>query len=172
MYERGISLFKYPHVKDIWTTYLTQVRAAAVCCVCAGLQRSRSKPLQLRRCCGGGSQPARQPILPSLLCLPSAYPSHPPTHPPTHPPIPHPTPPASPPAPQFVARYGGKKVERARDLFRQAIEEAPPEEARPLFLAAAKYEEEHGLARNAMQVRGSSWGQASEGAVRLAGVDG
>ena len=35
-YERGVQLFRYPHVKDIWTTYLTQVRAAAVCCVCAG----------------------------------------------------------------------------------------------------------------------------------------
>jgi hypothetical protein len=51
-----------------------------------------------------------------------------------------------------VARYGGKKVERARDLFRQAIDEAPPQECKPLFLAYAKYEEEHGLARNAMQV--------------------
>ncbi|KAL4450099.1 hypothetical protein ABPG77_010768 [Micractinium sp. CCAP 211/92] len=76
VYERGIALFKYPHVKDIWTAYLTQ----------------------------------------------------------------------------FVQRYGGKKVERARDLFRQAIDEAPPEESRPLFLAFAKYEEEHGLARNAMQI--------------------
>ena len=77
VYERGVSLFKYPHVKDIWVTYLTA----------------------------------------------------------------------------FVARYGGKKVERARDLFRQAIDESPPEACKPLFLAYAKYEEEHGLARNAMQVR-------------------
>lgn len=76
VYERGISLFKYPHVKDIWTSYLTQ----------------------------------------------------------------------------FVARYAGKKVERSRDLFRQAIEEAPAEESKPLFLAFAKYEEDHGLARNAMQI--------------------
>ncbi|PSC72105.1 Pre-mRNA-splicing factor SYF1 [Micractinium conductrix] len=76
VYERGISLFKYPHVKDIWTTYLTQ----------------------------------------------------------------------------FVARYGGKKVERARDMFRQAIDEAPADQCRPLFLAFAKYEEDHGLARNAMQI--------------------
>lgn len=113
---------------------------------------------------------------------------------------------------QFVARYGGKKVERARDLFRQvrfdgcvqgvpciqsrmplccgpawprcptsssppcvlapavsqhpthppiicppsppaqAIDEAPAAASKPLFLAYAKYEEEHGLARNAMQV--------------------
>jgi pre-mRNA-splicing factor SYF1 len=80
VYERGIALFKYPHVKDIWTTYLTQ----------------------------------------------------------------------------FVARYGGKKVERARDLFRQAIDEAPAAACKPLFLAYAKYEEEHGLARNAMQIYDSA----------------
>lgn len=46
VYERGIAVFKYPHVRDIWTTYLTK----------------------------------------------------------------------------FVARYGGKKLERARDLFEQAVE--------------------------------------------------
>ncbi|KAG7675051.1 hypothetical protein Ndes2526B_g07899 [Nannochloris sp. 'desiccata'] len=75
-YERGISLFKYPHVRDIWTAYLTD----------------------------------------------------------------------------FVGRYGGKKVERTRDLFRQACDEAPAEEAKPLFLQYAAYEEQHGLARNAMQI--------------------
>lgn len=46
-YERGVALFKYPHVRDIWKAYLLH----------------------------------------------------------------------------FVGRYGGKKLERARDLFRQAIEE-------------------------------------------------
>lgn len=75
-YERGVSLFKYPHVKDIWKAYLMH----------------------------------------------------------------------------FVARYGGKKVERTRDLFRQAIEEAPSEESKPLLLQYAQFEEQHGLARNAMQV--------------------
>jgi len=75
-YERGVSLFKYPHVKDIWVAYLSD----------------------------------------------------------------------------FVGRYGGKKVERARDLFRQACEEAPPEECRSLFLQYAAYEEKYGLARNAMGV--------------------
>lgn len=24
MYERGVKIFKYPHVKDIWVTYLTK----------------------------------------------------------------------------------------------------------------------------------------------------
>ena len=75
-YERGVALFKYPHVKDIWAAYLTD----------------------------------------------------------------------------FVGRYGGKKVERTRDLFRQACDEAPPGEAKPLFLQYAAYEEQHGLARNAMQI--------------------
>ena len=46
VYERGVHIFKYPHVKDIWTAYLTK----------------------------------------------------------------------------FVGRYGGKKLERARDLFEQALE--------------------------------------------------
>ena len=46
MYERGVHIFKYPHVKDIWTAYLTK----------------------------------------------------------------------------FVGRYGWKKLERARDLFEQALE--------------------------------------------------
>lgn len=87
MYERGISLFKYPHVKDIWTAYLTQ----------------------------------------------------------------------------FVERYAGRKLERARDLFRQAIDEAPAEEAKPLFLQSATYEEQHGLARNAMQVGGWGWKCRAEG---------
>ena len=46
MYERGLALFKWPHVRDLWQTYLSQ----------------------------------------------------------------------------FVQRYKGSKLERARDLFRQAIE--------------------------------------------------
>lgn len=50
MYERGVALFRYPHVKDIWAAYL----------------------------------------------------SH------------------------FVARYKGTKLERARDLFRQALDQVPP----------------------------------------------
>jgi hypothetical protein len=33
VYERGISLFKYPHVRDIWTTYLTQVRCSSHMCL-------------------------------------------------------------------------------------------------------------------------------------------
>ena len=75
-YEKGISLFKWPNVYDIWNTYLTK----------------------------------------------------------------------------FLKRYGGDKLERARDLFEQCLEDCPPEFAKILYLLYAKLEEEHGLARHAMAV--------------------
>ena len=50
VYEKGVAIFKYPHVKDIWLAYLQH----------------------------------------------------------------------------FVKRYGGTKLERARDLFKQALREVPP----------------------------------------------
>ncbi len=53
---------------------------------------------------------------------------------------------------KFVQRYAGSKMERARDLFEQALEKAPPVEAKPLFLLYAKLEEDFGLARRAMLV--------------------
>lgn len=75
-YEKGISLFKWPNVFDIWNIYLTK----------------------------------------------------------------------------FLKRYGGSKLERARDLFEQCLENCPPEFARSFYLLYAKLEEEHGLARHAMAV--------------------
>jgi pre-mRNA-splicing factor SYF1 len=75
-YERGIALFKYPHLKDIWASYLSD----------------------------------------------------------------------------FTERYKGTKVERTRELFREACEGAPPDFARPLYIKYAAYEEEFGLARNAMNI--------------------
>ncbi|MCO5551628.1 hypothetical protein L7F22_005133 [Adiantum nelumboides] len=78
VYEKGVQFFKYPHVRDIWTTYLAK----------------------------------------------------------------------------FVERYGGKKLERARDLFEQAVEKAPAEDVKPLFLQYAKLEEAHGLAGRALAVYG------------------
>jgi len=53
---------------------------------------------------------------------------------------------------KFVKRYEGKKMERARDLFEQAITKIPAEETRPIFLMYAQLEEEHGLVKNAMAV--------------------
>ncbi|XP_013113149.1 pre-mRNA-splicing factor syf1 homolog [Stomoxys calcitrans] len=75
-YEKGIALFKWPNVYDIWNAYLTK----------------------------------------------------------------------------FLKRYGGSKLERARDLFEQCLENCPPEHAKYFYLLYAKLEEDHGLARHAMAV--------------------
>lgn len=75
-YEKGISLFKWPNIFDIWNTYLTK----------------------------------------------------------------------------FLKRYGGTKLERARDLFEQCLETCPPDIAKCFYLLYAKLEEDHGLARHAMAV--------------------
>ncbi|KAK4056109.1 pre-mRNA-splicing factor syf1 [Microbotryomycetes sp. JL221] len=53
---------------------------------------------------------------------------------------------------KFIKRYGGDKIERARDLFEQALEECPPKFAKPIFLLYGHLEEEHGLAKRAMAV--------------------
>ena len=54
----------------------------------------------------------------------------------------------------FVERYGGKKLERARDLFEQAIATAPATEKKQFFLGLAKLEEDYGLAKRAMNAYG------------------
>nr|XP_043610464.1 pre-mRNA-splicing factor SYF1 [Erigeron canadensis] len=76
VYERGVKIFKYPHVKDIWVTYLSK----------------------------------------------------------------------------FVKRYGKSKLERSRELFEHAVEMAPSEVVKPLYLQYAKLEEDYGLAKRAMRV--------------------
>ncbi|KAL1557934.1 pre-mRNA-splicing factor SYF1 [Salvia divinorum] len=76
VYERGVEIFKYPHVKDIWVAYLSK----------------------------------------------------------------------------FVKRYGKSKLERDRELFEEAIEKAPAESVKPLYLEYAKMEEDYGLATRAMRV--------------------
>ncbi|KAJ1730408.1 pre-mRNA-splicing factor syf1 [Coemansia biformis] len=53
---------------------------------------------------------------------------------------------------KFTVRYGGSKLERARDLFEQALNKCPPEYAKPIFVAYGRLEEEHGLARRALRV--------------------
>ncbi|KAM0747226.1 TPR-like protein [Meredithblackwellia eburnea MCA 4105] len=53
---------------------------------------------------------------------------------------------------KFMKRYGGDKLERARDLFEQALEDCPPKFAKPLYLLYGKLEEEYGLAKRAMAV--------------------
>lgn len=52
----------------------------------------------------------------------------------------------------FVKRYGGKKLERARDLFEQCLENCPSKFCKNIFLLYAKLEEEHGLAGHAMNI--------------------
>lgn len=76
VYERGVKIFKYPHVKDIWVTYLSK----------------------------------------------------------------------------FVKRYGKTKLERARELFEHAVEKAPAEDLKPIYLQYAKLEEDYGLAKRAMKI--------------------
>uniref|UniRef100_H2YVK1 Suppressor of forked domain-containing protein n=1 Tax=Ciona savignyi TaxID=51511 RepID=H2YVK1_CIOSA len=75
-YERGVALFKWPNVYDIWNTYLSK----------------------------------------------------------------------------FINRYGGKKLERTRDLFEQALDGCPAKYAKHLYLLYAKLEEDYGLSRHAMAV--------------------
>ncbi|KAF5324803.1 hypothetical protein D9611_004504 [Ephemerocybe angulata] len=53
---------------------------------------------------------------------------------------------------KFVKRYGGTKVERARDLFEQALEKCPAKSCKPIFLMYAKLEEDYGLAKRAMAI--------------------
>jgi len=75
-YEKGIALFRWPHVYDLWNTYLSK----------------------------------------------------------------------------FLDRYGGEKVERARDLFEQCLEHVPAEFAKNFYLLYAKLEEKHGGARRSMNI--------------------
>ena len=75
-YERGVALFRWPHVRELWSAYLGA----------------------------------------------------------------------------FVARFGGAKLERARDLYEQALRKAPPADAAKLYVDYAKLEETHGLARRAAAV--------------------
>ncbi|KIY43646.1 protein prenylyltransferase [Fistulina hepatica ATCC 64428] len=53
---------------------------------------------------------------------------------------------------KFVKRYGGTKLERARDLFEQALEKCPAKSCKPLFLMYAQLEETYGLAKRAMSI--------------------
>ncbi|KAH7889918.1 hypothetical protein F5I97DRAFT_610868 [Phlebopus sp. FC_14] len=53
---------------------------------------------------------------------------------------------------KFVKRYGGSRLERARDLFEQALEKCPAKSCKPLFLTYGKLEEDYGLAKRAMAI--------------------
>ena len=47
---------------------------------------------------------------------------------------------------------GGSKLERARDLFEQALEKCPAKSCKALFLMYAKLEEDFGLVRRSMSI--------------------
>lgn len=57
---------------------------------------------------------------------------------------------------------GGSKIERARDLFEQALEKCPPKHCKPIFLMYATYEEEHGLAKRAMSIYDRATGAVAD----------
>ena len=52
----------------------------------------------------------------------------------------------------LIFAQGGSKLERARDLFEQALEKCPPKSCKSIFLLYAQLEEEHGLAKRAMTI--------------------
>ncbi|CAN0189661.1 unnamed protein product, partial [Discosporangium mesarthrocarpum] len=64
---------------------------------------------------------------------------------------------------KFVDRYGGTKLERARDLFEQAVEKAPAKDAADLYIRYAKLEEQHGLTRHAASVYDRACAAVEEG---------
>jgi pre-mRNA-splicing factor SYF1 len=51
-----------------------------------------------------------------------------------------------------LKRYGGTKLERARDLFQRCIDACPPDDCIEFFLLDGKFEEEHGLTKRALGV--------------------
>lgn len=53
---------------------------------------------------------------------------------------------------KFMDRYGGSKIERSRDLFEHALTDCPPKYSISIYLLYAKFEQDFGLARNAMQI--------------------
>lgn len=64
---------------------------------------------------------------------------------------------------KFVKRYGGTKIERARDLFEQALLGCPPKFNKVLFLKYGALEEEYGLAKRAMKIYERATKEVAEG---------
>jgi len=134
VYERGVALFRYPHVKDIWAAYLAQFVARykgtklerARDLFRQALDQARGRPgpsappaPSQRPCRHHGDMRAGQGVA-MRFCLPAAA--------------------------ARLLRLGRP------DGARCARPQAPPAEARPLFLQFAALEENHGLARAAMDV--------------------
>ncbi len=131
VYEKGIAIFPYPHVAPIWLAYLRKF--TQVCLLHHHLCFRLGDLFFLfffsfLCCCTVASVLSTLFALFFLLhssFLPFFFPSQ---------------------------RYGGRKIERTRDLFEQATAAAPAEHARKLYLLYAKFEEAHGLGRSVTKV--------------------
>lgn len=53
---------------------------------------------------------------------------------------------------KFMDRYKSDRIERARDLFEEALKKVPQEFSKGMYLLYAKLEEEYGLAKHAMSI--------------------
>ncbi|KAH0795995.1 Pre-mRNA-splicing factor SYF1 [Histomonas meleagridis] len=53
---------------------------------------------------------------------------------------------------KFISRYKGTRRELTRDLFEDALKDAPKKESFPLYILYAKFEEDYGLIRHAMEI--------------------
>jgi pre-mRNA-splicing factor SYF1 len=53
---------------------------------------------------------------------------------------------------KFIARYGGSKLERLRDMFEQALIGVPQDDAAEFYIKYYKAEEQFGMARHALAV--------------------
>eukprot|EP01052_Picozoa_sp_SAG31_P025203 SAG31_NODE_2196_length_6219_cov_1.796569_4_plen_160_part_00 len=52
----------------------------------------------------------------------------------------------------MLGRYGGRKLERARDLFEQVVVACPAKNVKLFYLMYANLEEQYGLVRHAMNI--------------------
>ncbi|RKP12695.1 hypothetical protein BJ684DRAFT_20781, partial [Piptocephalis cylindrospora] len=53
---------------------------------------------------------------------------------------------------KFIHRYAGNKIDRARDLFEQALTKCPAKYVKSLYRLYGKMEEDHGLGRHALRI--------------------
>lgn len=179
VYERGVALFKYPHVKDIWQAYLAFFNQRY-----GGRKVERARDLYRQAIdevgggCqwhgwagGGGVQGDGQAGACCMLATQRTDPL-PGTRGPSPclwPPLVGRLPIASRCDGWWRAAVPGCEGGQERALgtwvlvaplrahgrpvpIASSLTQAPPEESKPLFLQYAAYEEKHGLAKNAMQV--------------------
>ncbi|EDQ86376.1 uncharacterized protein MONBRDRAFT_28344 [Monosiga brevicollis MX1] len=123
-YERGVALFKWPIVFEIWNTYLAKFikRYVSQLHLVQALTQQQSCPLIIYSarpylCLLGLTQFVRTPLVS-----------------------------------RFKIGQGGDKLERTRELFEQCLENIPAKFAKVIYLMYADFEEKYGLGRHAMAV--------------------